>query len=591
MTQITQTSSFNQELLTVLENKNILQDRLPGDVLTLPYNMSEISVNVNDFVTAETINYSFEKLYENWLYLISNSIIPSNNIPNADYYTRFIADTTGDDVNWIDSTTFPSVSSSTTGKSLSGVKNITKIKNTVNPNNFNLIANTKTNVILLSGYDQQSVDVIVNSQNILDIIRSDSDITHPSNNIRFKNIVDHVISDSRELFVLDGDLKSIFKFDISGILTIDKAILNNDTPGRLMTGMMGSAGIVSDKTKFFNPVTMTTVDDLIYILDFDPQTGTVIKEIDSQLNWKKNYNLGNVLSAGPLDIKYNPSTQSFYVLCHTYTYGGPASIPELVVFDRNFNYIRTDKLMDPQKHNMSLMSETYKNIHFSIENPNIFYMITSGNVYKKYVSRATEFIGTFRLQSKSIATGNTDDMNFQDMSIDSNVLTIGEESILKDEIYLLDASFEIIHKFLEDSNYEQSLETKFDDKVLYLSELTIKPDERVNTFVYNKTFLKHIYNNVLILENTSRKFSTTFDTAGISQYIGFQYLNKHELETLNYETNLNNFIGVNEVVTTFTINRCLEQIHSIQKTVLNNMQEKSTNVYPLVSEPVLLPTV
>jgi hypothetical protein len=550
--------------------------------------MYDISVSVNDFVVSDTINYSLEKLYDNWLYLISSSIIPSNNIPDADFYTSIIADTPSTGLNWFNSTQFPDISSTTPEGTLKGIKKITKIVNTVNSNNYNLIATTDTNVILLSGTSDSSVNVIMNDQNPLNIIRSDSSVTHPSNNINFLSISNHLVNKSNELFVLDDSLKSIFKFDISGMLTLDKAILNNDTPGRLMTGMVGSPGAITDRNKFYHPVSMTSVDDLIYILDFHPQQGSTIKVFDSQLNWKSNTSLGVSLSSGPVDIKYNHDTRRFYILCHTTSYGGSPDSPELVVYDELFNFIESVNLMEPGRHNESIKSEIFKSFYFSIENPNIMYLVSESNIYKKYVSRPSDFIGRFKTEEKKIGTGDTGDMKFQDITISSTVVIYGDESIQKDEILLYESEFEVIHKFEEDSNYEQSLETQFDDKVLYLSELIIKPEENVNTFVYNKTLMKHVYNNALLLENTSRKFTTTYDVAGISQYVGFQYLNISELSAIQYTTTMNNYIGVNEIVTTHTINRCLEEIYKLQLRLLQGMQEKPTNIYPLLSVPVIL---
>ena len=587
-THITQTSSFNQKLLTVLNSRGIVQDRLPGDVLTLPNDMHNISVSVNDFVVSDTVNYSLENLYDNWLYLISSSIIPSNNIPDASYYTSIIADTPSTGLSWFNNTHFPVISSTTSNGDLNGVKKITKITNTVNSNNYNLIATTNTNVILLSGTNDSSINIIQNDQNPLNIIRSDSSITHPSNNLNFLSISNHLINQSNELFVLDDQLKSLFKFDISGMLTLDKAILNNDTPGRLMTGMVGSPGTITDRNKFYHPVSMVSVDDLIHVLDFHPQQGSSIKTFDSQLNWKNNTSLGVALSSGPIDIEYNQDTRRFYILCHITAYGGSPTAPELVVYDEMFNFIESIDLMDSDKHNESIKSETFKSLYFSVENPNIMYLVSESNVYKKYVSRPTDFIGRFKAEEKRIGTGDIGDMKFQDISINSTIITVGDESIQKDEIFLYESEYEVIHKFQEDSNYEQSLETQFDDKVLYLPELTIQPGESVNTFVYNKTLMKHIYNNTLLLENTSRKFTTTYDIAGISQYVGFKYLNISELSAIQYNPTMNNYIGVNEIVTTHTINRCLEEIYKLQLRLLSSMQEKPTNVFPLVSVPVIL---
>lgn len=585
---ISQTSSFNQSIIDLFDDRNILQDRLPGDRLTLPNSMQDISVSVNDFIVSETINYSLESLYDNWLYLISSSVIPSNNIPNIDYYECIIADTPTTGLKGFDSTSFPGISSTTSGGDLNGIKKITRITNTVNNNNYNLIATTNTNVILLSGTGKYNVDVIVNNQDPNNIIRSDSSITHPSNEINFISISNHLVNKSNELFVLDDSLKSIFKFDISGMLTLDKAILNNDTPGRLMTAMAGSPGEISDRDKFFNPVSMVSVDDALYILDYHPQQGSVIKQFDSQLNWKRNIDLGSALSSGPIDIEYNPQTRRYYILCHVTSYGGPPEPPELVIYDEMFNYIGSTNLMDPYRHDQSIKSELFKSIYFSFENPNIMYLVSEKNIYKKYVSRPVDFIGRFKTEEKNIGTGDIGDMKFQDISIHPVIVQEGNESIQKDEILLYESTYEIVHKFLEDSNYEKSLETEFDDKVLPLTELTIQPEESVSTFVYNKTLMKHIYNNTLLLENTSRKFTTTFDVAGISQYVGFKYLNITELSSIQYTTTLNNYIGVNEVVTTHTVNRCLEEVYNIQLKLVNNMQEKSTNVYPLVSTPVLL---
>ena len=587
-THITQTSSFNQKLLNTLSDRGIVQDRLPGDVLILPRDMNDISVSVNDFVVSETINYSLDSLYNNWLYLISSSIIPSNNIPNADYYNSIIAYTPSTGVNWFNSTQFPDISSTTPNGDLEGIKKITKLTNTVNPNNYNIIATTTTNIILLSGTSDSSVNIIINDQNPLNIITSDSSITHPSNNINLLSISDHLVNRSNELFVLDDSLKSLFKFDISGILTLDKAVLNNDTPGRLMTGMVGSAGLITDRNRFYNPTSMVSVDDLIYVLDYHPVQGSVIKQFDSQLNWKSNTSLGLALSTGPVDIEYNTSTRRFYILCHLTSYGGPPSVPVVIVYDEMFNFIETVELMTPGVHSDTIKSEIFKSINFSIENPNIMYILTSSNIYKKYVTRPTEFIGRFRLGEKAIGTGDTGSMDFQDITITSTVITHGNESIQKDEILLYESVYEVMHEFKEDSNYEQSLETQFDEKVLYLPELIINPGEGVNTFVYNKTLMKHIYNNSILLENTSRKFTTTYDGSGISQYVGFQYLNISELSTIQYIPTMNNYIGVNEIVTTHTINRCLEEIYKLQLKLLSSMQEKPTNIYPLVSSPVIL---
>ena len=70
--EITNTSSFAPELVQAIRDADILRDRLPGDILSLPNNWDDIKVKANDYIVAETINYTIEKLHENWLYLIAH---------------------------------------------------------------------------------------------------------------------------------------------------------------------------------------------------------------------------------------------------------------------------------------------------------------------------------------------------------------------------------------------------------------------------------------------------------------------------------------------------------------------------------------
>ena len=587
---ITQTSSFNQELLLAMNSRSVLQDRLPGDMLILPNTMYDIKVTVNDFVTADTINYSLGKLYDNWLYLISKSIVPSNNIPNNDYYTKIMIDTPGDGLRWTSKTNFPSLSTTSSNNSMHGIKSITKVINTANSSNYNIIATTTTNVILLSGtntpVDDSNIDIIVNEFNGT---LSDSSITHPSNNIHFKHITDHTLNQSNDLFILDSELNTLFKFDITGILTLDTAILNNDTPGRLMTGLIGGSGNISDKTKFLSPISVISVDNAIYVLDYSSD-GSMVKVYDSELNWKRSFSLGQYVSSGPIDFIFNDQTKMFYVLCHEKTYNNTSdpTIPTLVGFDMSFNHIGTSNLMDINRHSININNEEYKRVQFSVENPNIMYIITSTSIYKKYLSKPEMFIGNFLLDEKPIGPGSNAGQVFEDISITPTIISHGSESIIKDDIVIYESTFEVIHKFIEDSSYQQSLETKFDDKVLGIEDLTINPEEGVSAFVYNKTMLKHLYNSIVLLENTSRKFATTYNVTGISQYIGFKYLNKSELASLKFDPGMDCFIGVNEIVTTHTVNRCLEQIYNLQRIILNNWQEKPTNVFPLIDIPVII---
>lgn len=611
MSEVTQI--FSDDIVQELQSNNYTQDRLPGDLLTLPETLYDIKIKVNDFVVSETINYSLSKLYNNWLYLISKSIIPSNNIPNSDYTEWMIVDDSTGGLTWKDTFTnspgvpgylsFRTAATNTGGSGWSneqsifdGVNQLSKIRNIADPDNYNIVANTSTNIILLSGSGTSSIDLIGNFFNNNNPIYSDSDVTHPSNEILFENIANHVITQDNDLFVLDKNHKTIFKFDISGILTLDRAILQNDTPGRLMTGMMGGPGELTDKTRFTNPMMMETVDNLIYTIDHSASE-SIIKVFDSDLNWKQSVSVGNTLSAGPLHISYNDQTERFYILCHvrsTAALAGNTNLPlsqarlpaELVILDKNLQYITTSPLND-DTYSTRINTEQYRKVYFSQQNKNIMYVVTDKNVFKKYVSRPERFIGQFLLSDKNIGAGDGQS-SFEDMTIFPATKTQDGAVLRKDEILLLDGRYRTVFQLFEDSNYERSLQTEFDDKALLFSGMQVQDDEYVSTLTYNKVLTKHMYNNMLLLENTYRKFSTQFNSNGISQYIGFKYLNQDELQQINYTTPLDAYIGNNELLLSETINRCLNQILVLQENVLDKMQEKSINVFPLLTAPVLL---
>ena len=69
-------NNFDSTLMAVITANNVTTDRMPGDMLTLPNTFTDLKIKANDYVIADTINYSLGKLYQNWIYMIAKSIIP-----------------------------------------------------------------------------------------------------------------------------------------------------------------------------------------------------------------------------------------------------------------------------------------------------------------------------------------------------------------------------------------------------------------------------------------------------------------------------------------------------------------------------------
>ena len=593
--EITNTSSFTPELVQAIRDAGILRDRLPGDILSLPNNWDDIKVKANDYIVAETINYTIEKLHENWLYLIAHSLIPSNDIPDSDFSTHMMLDK-GTGLQWYPQEDYTESNNS----EISGVRNILKIQNLVNTQNYNLIMSTKTNLIMLSGSNTTDqipteIGVLYNDENAIrpELKKSNSSITHPSNGILFKDITDMVLNEANELYVLDSEHKMVFRFDINGAILLDPAILKNDTPGRLLTGTIGGNGSLQDKTKFNNTVSLITRGNDVYVLDYDDTTKQCyIKMFDRFLNWKNTYPINHTFEQAPLNFKYNDLTQSYYILCHDKSYNGYVTVtetsPVLVTLDSTFTYQSTQPLVDVEKNGVDVANEIYKKIYFSVENNNILYVVTEKNVYKKYISRPVDFIGELQLSYKDIGPEQGTRV-LNDISIFPVYVIDDDKMQQKDEILLSESSSNGVYRFLEDSKFQEAIADVFEQKILYIEDLKIQPQENVDVIVYNKALYKCLYNNLIVMENISKRFSTAFDEKGFSVYQGFKYLTESELEQLRYDVRLDNFISSNEIVLSETVNRCFRHVYQVQEQVTSYLQERSLNTFPLVTAPVILP--
>ena len=582
------TGTFTTQLAEEIQKYGVLSDRLPGDVLELPYYWNEIKISYNDFVVADTINYSIEKIYENWLYLIAQSLMPSNDLPDNNFRTHMIVDK-GQGVEWVDQDQYDQSNQS----EIDGIKHVLKIQNKLNPDHYNIVLATTTNIIMLSGQDTSSLNVLINPDNpYLSRRKSNSAVTHPSNGILFQQIHNIIVNDSRDMFVLDTQHKMIFKFDISGALALDEAILKNDTPGRLLTATVGGDGVLDNKVKFIEPICLTNNQDRLYVLDYDVTTReSTIKEFDSFLNWKQSYPLGDILPAAPIDMIYDPTTDMFYIMCHDRSYNKRPDNPELelpilVQIDSSGQYLKQTPMADDILNEQMVRNDIFKRMYMSVENTNVMYVVTDTSVYKKFLNRPKKYIGGFKLTEKEIGPDESS-REIEDITVFKTFASDGVQTIQKDEILMVESSKSGVYRFLEDSKYQQTIADGFDQKILYFDDIKINRLESVDVVVYNKAFYKLIHNNLTLLENMSRRFTTYYDQNGFSVYIGFKYMDEYELESLTHEITPDMYVSSNELVLADTVNRCLKIQLVLQEKILDLLQERSTNVFPIVDKPVV----
>ena len=72
--EVTSVSTYGYERDRVLDKLQIASE-------DLPYNVDDITISHNDFAVADVYNDSIRKLYSNYLFLIANAEIVTDNTP------------------------------------------------------------------------------------------------------------------------------------------------------------------------------------------------------------------------------------------------------------------------------------------------------------------------------------------------------------------------------------------------------------------------------------------------------------------------------------------------------------------------------
>ena len=533
-------------------------DRYLGDALTLPYTYNEVKIKPNELCIADNVNACLFKLHYNFLYLNAQTKIASNTFP--DDYRGYIASSvasTSSDVVWYQSaapSTSAEVVSATNGTVLSGLVDGAFTDHLVDAlSSVGIVANSKTLFALELDKTEQSTRISLNTKTVEDATA-----------LTFTNIRSLAINSQNRLFVCDD--VNIYKFDIDALLTNNPAINN---VGRFLIKAIGSTSTnIHDKDKFNTPVSIRVgKDDKVYVLD---QGDKGYKVFDKDLNWiltavkKIDFAKDTVV-----DLNVDKITEHVYILTKTGI---------IFEYDENNVLVKEHKLIDPL-----VTNEEYKRLVFSRKDSNVLYIITNKNVLKKFKTKLEKSIGAFRLSDKSI-TGETlsfiDVLQTNDSKFD--YVFVGGESTFS----TVPSDVGKIFKFNENISYKTIVYDTYKNGTYPLSSINVKGDEYVTSWVLNKTFYKIIYNHLLLRDNLHSKYVANYDNAGRVRYDSINYISDIDSNLFVYNTDLNNYVGINEPVMSKVVNRCLSEIYTIQESLLNMCKEKYSNKYPYATQIV-----
>ena len=608
--------------------------KLTDATLDLPYTLEEIKISHNDFAVTEVYNDSIRKLYRNYLYLIANAEIVTTSSPVSS-----VGDLRIDKNTYTASlcTANSTAAISTSADTLSGINSSieTHIAKKIDSNNFVYFHySTGDSVVVESTTEFGSFQTILSGN----FVEHYDPTTNTGIQYKFKEVVSVDIVDEF-LFVLDKGNLTLFKFDISGLISNDpvvrrKTLKDNNHPGRFLLKTLGGTEYTQVKNRLVDPIAISIYDNRIYVLDNGTRS---IKIYDLNFNYIKDVRHGpfidDVNYPGDRPVSFvidqfsdtNKTPRGYiltskgrifeYLVNTDFISSGislfESYLPyEIYVFDEN----RTPATKDQQKL-YKPEGSNFKKIVNSKSSKNILYVATNRNIYKLYKTNLTTPITRLDFASSTGTDGHvtfnrpinitTDFRDISSQTIESfdtvlhddydymSVTTNTLSTVLLDNTTL--SGYKTSTYFFTDKNITTKLyNDSFYTNYFPLSDIYVLPQEIVNHITFNKTTKKLIYNHYSFFENLHKKIYTynTKANLGTSIVPAISTVNFHSFPKLSaFDDNNDFYIGVNEPLLTDVINRPIELLYEQQKVLFDFIKEESLNNNPPVSVNTRLPGI
>ena len=538
----------------LITQSGIIYDRYLGTDLVLPYTgFDNIKIQQNEVVTYSTINAAFEKLYSNYLYLYKSSRIASNIIPISAIAFAGVLKSNPSVFSWFTASSSLSTSQFAPLSTISSLQGLDNIKTLVIGKNnelnyYAIFASTGTDIITLTSNSSfTSIALVLSSVN-----------TVQGSNATFKGITSLAINPiNNNLLVLDLSASLVHRYDITGFLTYNTVLQNT----LIYQGSIGGYGMFDDQLLFNSPNGIAVYNSNIYVLD---SGNGCIKIYDKNLSWVSTQRLfRDLLTVKPLSLSID-STGNIYVLTDS---------NYILKYDSTFT-IKT-------KIDISSLAKTgdkFQQLIFSPTDSNIMYLVSNNNVYKKLVNIPEDTIGKYLFYRYNVDTTESI-KSFSSLAVngsDNNLIfsttsgtNAGKFSLYYDNLNLQDVialnNFDV---------YEPDV-------------VDINKDEYVQNWVFNKSLAKLIANHMRFRDQIIGKFLYTNDGYNNITFQGIRYLLPDEYTSINFQQDLNSFIGSNEIFQNIIINRALEKIYNIQVALLNVLAAQSLSA-PATTTPIYI---
>jgi hypothetical protein len=511
-------------------------DRSTSEDISLSFNTDELFFQPNEIINQNSINEKLEKLNVNFLDLYNFCFIRNNNLPIN--YTRYIG-VTGDNDDYISSSNIVSTTAvSTSAVGLTGAKgfevigmNLNKTGGEVSSLSFLLVYFTSTSLHFYKA-DSTGASSVVTF--LLSTDSVDSEFSQ-----KYVNITDITTNNRDSLFVTDSHHNQIYRLYIDPILNESRISGTNLNSLNTRGFKLNTGGH-----------TYLSGSDLLYYYNSEiftyNKTGRNITVMDDNLSFKRKFVNKNITIQDVSDFAIDTIEDKIYIIFNNFN-----------IMKLNLSFTGETVIMPPV--NTFAVGELPKRILFSTNDSNVYYIITTKNVYKYLKGKVRDdLIGRFKW------TANIR-LNEPDFEIfDTKILLENEDY---DSIFILEKNknfngVDKLLKFTEDNRPISNLHSS-NFNIYSINEIFLK-DEYFNNLTFNKCIKKILFNLDILSSYIHSSFIYTHNINKELEYSSSELLP----EVIQVEKNYNFFVGVNERVTPQVFNRCIREIYNYQTTIL-----------------------
>lgn len=573
---------------------DLFYDRIITDDTYLPYTLDNILFDTNDFLNYGVFKDKIQKLNDNILYAYSRCFVVENKLPYSVGNVKFacasaITDTQLSVVSGFKD--IPTFSSNTNFLNLGNVKGFVAANYLQDDNTSVIFAYTDTSFISLLCNDTSMSTIEVSPF-------YETDTTQ--NKLKFA-LIGGMTRVGNYLFVSDTGNNTIVKYDISGYINSDSVLSNK----RTIIEVLGGKGTANDKLFFNAPTIITASNKFLAVYD---SNNYIIKVYDLDFNYVTRISGINLRAEQLLTIEYNKINNLLYVITKS------INATKLYIVDDTFITAATYTLDISFKTN-----EIIKNIEFSFNDSNYFYICTTYNIYKCLINRPQYIVGRYSSGSlytnvvvitstTGVTTGINDVWNYMDVPFEqadflwntgltvNNTFTQTGSAVVStlyndsfkgfritpqktnhDKVFIFTTGK--IYYFKEENKLSTVL--KLDNYENFGSgNFTIDKEEYIQCSTLNKELYKVARDTLNIKNNILGRFTGSYDNNNVFIYSQYNY--NINFSTTNVDTLDNFYIHENEKNILGVFNRAITELYSLQQSLIElTKPDKGTGISPV----------